>query len=674
IPAALELQSGVVSPAHFTTKGPGLPILLVFLGPLVSGDMFAAAKLVNTLAASLALWAIFKCFGGQLGGRAGLVIAIGVLVNPTFLQATLEAGTDLPALALGFAATAMALGAAGKGRLFLAGALAASAVLTRSNYVFLPFATTVLILRSPSRIRRLLPYLAGFVLPLVSWLTVFYVKTGALPRDTNYLNLAYAIYGSSSPWETFANTAAAYFRSYADVLRLDPLLVAGRLAMNIATRWTLDASTLLPVPLGILGIVGVLLLWQRQKARGFLIAHFSLAYLLLCLAFYSPRFGLYLLPFYLSGVALLMLWTQDASPAEAKEGQWARWSVSKWSGVTIVAILYAGSAFLAARQVATLLAQTPHVVREVAIAFRGTQRPGTRVMARKPHVAYYSGMDYVPLPRARSLTDLVIAAEQARARFVFVSPIEGELRPELAVLMDSGLTVPGLRQVAYRATAPGKGAAMYLVEGALPKEAEQRRAVAQSLIRHPSAASQDGQVAIATELLHAGEYEQVVNLLTSTSALDRDNPDVAGLLSNAYHALGRYNDAARECLRAMRHGEGTAQHYDQLGRIRFRQLRYAEASQCFRTAIEMEPGDVDRRYLLGLAEFEQRHYAIAAREFEAYLALFPQSSEARRMTAISLARSGDRSGALRLLSSALGESDAGASASLRALADSLAAQ
>ncbi|HET9327601.1 MAG TPA: hypothetical protein VFQ05_12585, partial [Candidatus Eisenbacteria bacterium] len=46
IPAALELQSGVVSPAHFTTKGPGLPILLVFLGPLVSGDMFAAAKLV----------------------------------------------------------------------------------------------------------------------------------------------------------------------------------------------------------------------------------------------------------------------------------------------------------------------------------------------------------------------------------------------------------------------------------------------------------------------------------------------------------------------------------------------------------------------------------------------------------------------------------------------------
>jgi cytochrome c-type biogenesis protein CcmH/NrfG len=104
----------------------------------------------------------------------------------------------------------------------------------------------------------------------------------------------------------------------------------------------------------------------------------------------------------------------------------------------------------------------------------------------------------------------------------------------------------------------------------------------------------------------------------------------------------------------MKLGGATAAHYDQLGRIRFQQGRYEEASRNFRESIRMAPGASAALYLLGHSEFRQSHYREAAGSFQAYLVSHPASAEARRFAAVSLARSGRIPDALAILGDSKG--------------------
>jgi Flp pilus assembly protein TadD len=291
-------------------------------------------------------------------------------------------------------------------------------------------------------------------------------------------------------------------------------------------------------------------------------------------------------------------------------------------------------------------------------------------MARKPHVAYYAGKQHVPIPRSSSITDLIRAAHEQGVRYVSVSSTEAVLRPEYAVLTDSGVVLPGLRQVIYRRDRRGPSGAVYAVEATLRNDAEQRRAVAESLGSGGSATSWARHVAAATELLYAREYQQALSHLAAAEKLGPPDADVAALESNAYHGLGAYEDAAQACMRSMTLGGATAAHHDQLGRIRFKQGRFADASRNFRKALEIDPSASEREYLLGLSEWSGGQFAAAAEGFSRYLQATPGDVEARKLGALSLARSGNVVGAMRLIEQARTRGEIG-EADLKALADSL---
>jgi tetratricopeptide (TPR) repeat protein len=650
IPAARDLRRLVIEPTHFTTKGPGYPLILALATPLAGENAFDAAKCVNVLAATIALWGAFQLVAYSLGGYVGLIVLLGLVCNPTFLQATIEAGTDLPALAIALLSTRLAY-TRSKWIVLLAGGLAGFATLTRTIYAFLPAAAAIHLLADPLRRGRLPTYLAGFAIPVGLWLGLFYGYTGSLPRDTNYLNLAYAIHGRNLSWDTFQTTLAPRFSSYWNVLTINPALSLRALGDSVGTHWIDDIRTLLTIPVGVSAVLGLLLLWRPPIVTATLLPSFLLCYLALCTVFYSPRFGLYLLPFYLSGLALLVTrvieWAKRRDVAGGTIQASRAWQTGTW---IVLALLYVHSGVRGATEVAVLLKDAPFEVRDVGLALRERGPGGSRVMARKPHIAYYSDMDYLPLPRTETLTDLVYAANRLGAQYVFVSGIEAALRPEVAVLRDSGLSIPGLRQVLYRRDRAGGGSAVYAVEPATSTKHDQHVAVSEALMTSSGERKWERQIAIALEQLHSGEFEDALQHLAAAERLRPDDPDIAALQSNCYHALGQYEAAAKACMRSMAIGGATATHLDQLGRIRFMQEEYEEASTSFRRALALEPARSECLYLLGLSEFRLRHYSVAADALGAYMRATPRPGvDVVRLTAISMALAGAEEGAMRLL-------------------------
>ena len=153
--------------------------------------------------------------------------------------------------------------------------------------------------------------------------------------------------------------------------------------------------------LGVFALPGLFIVVRgRPHARG-LAVHFALAYAVLAFAFYVPRFFLYLLPFYLTGAIALLV----AAPLP--------WRTPAVARARVALALLAGLAGLVptTRDVRNRLAGAPTETRAAGEWLKQHHLSGA-IFARKPHVAYFAGMDYVALPDAITLGDLF----RARAR------------------------------------------------------------------------------------------------------------------------------------------------------------------------------------------------------------------------------------------------------------------
>src|SRR5262249_59999776 len=73
-------------------------------------------------------------------------------------------------------------------------------------------------------------------------------------------------------------------------------------------------------------------------------------------------------------------------------------------------------------------------------------------------------MGYVPLPYADEFTDFLIQARATHARYLFVSQTEAGLMPQLSMLADAGVSLPGLPQIEHRVLREGHSLAIYRIE------------------------------------------------------------------------------------------------------------------------------------------------------------------------------------------------------------------
>jgi tetratricopeptide (TPR) repeat protein len=436
------IQHGHLDPARYGVIGPGYELALAAIG-LVVRNLFLAAGLLSAISISLALLGWAALLRRRADARTALGAALFIATNATFFRYGTSVTTDAFALAMQAAALHVLLARPGLRAAAGAGVLAALAFLTRYNAgVLLPAGLLAIAAGGALQERRgraALLFAAGFLLPVLPWVIYSFTRGTGVTFQLHH-NIAYEVFARAQgiPWDTYQRTLQPQFHSLADVIARDPGAVASRMLFNLYDHLRLDAVSLLGWPLALCAVLGLALgladgtlrrLWPLAPA-------WALLFLALVPAFYSERYSLALLPFYATAAAWLFASPRFALVLQRGPRTWLK---------PALALLPLASALAATVQLqARVLDQLPVEVLDAAQTLRALARPGDRVIARKAHVAFYSGVESAPFPFVGTLPDLADYARAQGARWLYFSWPEAETRPEFWYLLDTTAVIPGL--------------------------------------------------------------------------------------------------------------------------------------------------------------------------------------------------------------------------------------
>lgn len=641
VPAAQELMSGHIDLGHYTFKGPGYPLMIAVAARAFGGDAALAARFLSPIAAALAVWAAYLLASVSLGERIGAFTALALIFSPIMVRYAIEAGTDAPAVALMLLSTWLVVARRGLLGMLAAGLLAGYAVLTRSNAVFLlPCAAATLLVRA-RRISSVAIYALGAAIPMVAW-TVIASRVGPSPPDRNYLNVAWELYGRGVPWDTFQVTIGKQFHSMRDVFMFSPLRAITHVAWNLVYFRVRDWGELVTPLLGVFAFPGVVLMARNPTARAWSV-HAAACGVVLAAVFYNPRFGMYLLPFYLASAGLALTWCAfrlNSLPMQSKFR-----SLRALAVPVVGALALGGSGTVATTSAVNMLENAPHETRIAGQELRSLGLSGQSIVARKPHVAYYASMKYVAFPDDIPLWRFPAWARSTGAQYLFFSGVEQVMRPNFAVLAESALALPGFEQVLWQRVDPTRFYAVYrLTEPASDSAAfaaRYRDALYVYDRHHPQIESK---LYVAVQLLELGLPADALARLDNIGVAGDRDPAVQRYRSIALVGVGQWSEAAQACSKSMALGGPTAWHWGQLGRIGMHEGKLAAAEKCFENAVSLEPASVSYLEQLGLSRIAQRNFAGAAGTFEACLRLSPNDLRLRReaMGAWQLAGNGSR--------------------------------
>ena len=436
---ARAIQHGVLDPSRYGVVGPGYEVALAIAGALV-GDLLRAAELLSVLAmtAGLLLW--HRLLARRTDPRLALGAVLFMAVNATFIRYGYSATTDALAFALQAAALYLLLVRGGWRGALAAGLVSALAFLTRYNAGTLLPAGLLAILAGGTRHRDLrraaLLFAAGFALPVLPWVLWSLAQGGRFASQLHH-NIAYDVFARARgiAWDDYQRTMQPEFQSLWDVVGRDPVAVLRREAFNVYDHLRRDFTDLLGAPVAVCVAIGAsLALVDGTLRRAWAIwAAAGLLFLSLVPVFYSERYSLPLLPAYAALAAAAFASPRFAYPVGRV-----------WLKPFLIAIPLALTVPATQRYLARALEQLPVEVLDVAKTLRERARPGDRVVARKPHLAYHAGIQAAPFPFADSLGQLADDARRARARWLYFSWPEAEMRPQFDYLLDTAAAVPGL--------------------------------------------------------------------------------------------------------------------------------------------------------------------------------------------------------------------------------------
>jgi hypothetical protein len=448
VPVAKALLAGKLVLDNF--RGPGYEIALALFRLLI-GDFFKAGMILSVCSAGITLLMLYGVVKRTFDPDTALLVAAGTAILPAFFSLGYTAGTDMFFVMLAFSVLYLIIRSdfTHSWFLLLAGVLSGYTYLTRYNgiAIILAAGTSILWLCDPSvpwkqRIRSACVFLSGAAVTIVPFSLYTHHVTGRFSYNDNFLNVAYEVYGRGRiQWDDYWQAIAPHFRSYADVMAYDPMKFLQHIGLNVFRYGWNDLTMLVPWPVGLGAVVGGTAMVQsgltRKQAAVLLFA--VLSFLVLLPVFYTERFALLLLPFVVLFFARFLQWRAFRGVPERGH---------RYAATAVALGVAAWACFLCVDGTRFDIATEPVEILKVRDAFSGltTDNPrGTSISARKPHIAHYLDLEYVPFPYVSSEADLVTALRQAKADYVYISTYEIVTRPELKDLLNSTKDHQGLR-------------------------------------------------------------------------------------------------------------------------------------------------------------------------------------------------------------------------------------
>ena len=363
--------------------------------------------------------------------------------------------------------------------------------------------------------------------------------------------------------------------------------------MNIPAHLARDASELLGLPVAALcalGAIGVLSALRARVPRaaaergeathrdvarsgerasatflrvlGPVWLHGVLLFAALVPVFYSDRYSLPLIPIYLAFAGSL------AAPAPGVLRVIPR-------AIRAIALAAAGAWLIAwcVSYQRSVLEVAPIETRDAGRALAKISAPGERIVSRKGHVGYYSGLTVVPFPRFQTLRELADFSRERGAGYLYFSWYEALLRQEFAYLLDTTASVPGLTALHVTTRNPG---VTYRIGPAFGED--------------PAWLHDDAR-------LRVHRARALVQVLPDSLAWTHRLVLAADALSE-----GRLGDALREAEWASRARPAEAFAWTLQGEALRQMQRLPEARIAFGRALELDPRDEQARIGIGLTE------------------------------------------------------------------------
>jgi tetratricopeptide (TPR) repeat protein len=394
----------------------------------------------------------------------------------------------------------------------------------------------------------------------------------------------------------------------------------------------LDLTQLVPLWIGAFSLLGLVLGMPGLRNRAVLAVHLGLSYLSVSLVFYDARFALYALPFYAMVAMALLL--------EVPVPGLAKFAAASRVRLAFAAVVVLASGALAVHLESSALRNAPRQIHDAAQKIRATGIHG-RVIARKPHVAWFAGTSYVPLPAGSSLTDLLALGRAEGAAFLYFSAMEIQARPDLEFLAEPDVRLPGLESFASARLDSAHFYTLYRLTGEVPSPSEIDSALVHVLTarvaRRPSYIA--ARNVLAGHLLRLNRFAEALVQAESTVVLAPDDAAAWGILSAAAWRTGDLEHAAQAGDRALALGH-TWWIELQMGKIRTEQRRFDDALAHFERALAENPASLDVLLALGQARLLSGDPEGARDELKRALMLAPNDASLRAQCAGLLRQAG----------------------------------
>jgi hypothetical protein len=449
VPEATRFLAG--GPLAVDYHPPLYPIVLavVYSG---LGDWLRAGLVISLLSGFVALFASFRLFDLAHGRGAGVGAVVGLLLSLPFLTFSLLTTADAFFLALAISAPALFASAELRNRRrhwFWGGLVVGLATLTRTNGAVL-----LLLLLGAGRSKRrpggaLALAGAGVAVPLLLWLAVAVWTGSPLVPQSNYENLALTYYsaGDRTSGDAIAK-ATADMDSAWDVISRNPRRIARIYVRDLTSNvQRLFVPDLLPFPLAVLAFPGLCALVVVHVPRyGWVLpATLGAMFLLLNFKAWETRYYLLFVPFMGAGIGLAVAYLRSQAVRTNR-----RRALAAILGISLaLATLQTGVSLRRGWWDLSMDAQDAARL----LAAWGAP-PGSVVIARKPHICFYSGLECGAFPNVARLEELRASIEESAQKwprdakvFLFFGFAEKALRPTLARPLHGWAQVPWLHRV-----------------------------------------------------------------------------------------------------------------------------------------------------------------------------------------------------------------------------------
>ena len=421
---------------------PLYPLALAGLRQLVGDWQLAgvALSVVSGMAVLIVSWLLFYDLGGAATAWGGVLTLVG---SGVFVQFCATASTDVPFLALFMGSCLCANRALGSGSPWLwraCGLLVGLAIGTRANGVSL-----VLLLLVPfaapapwrCRLEGALHVATGLAVPIVG-LALYALATGSnVWPARSHLNLAMTYFAGGDRTSTEAmDEVAGRFGGVADVLLHDPVALARTYLYDLFGVLSRGLTKIVEPPLYFLFLPGLLLLMGTRIGAGLivLLALAGAQLLLVNFKAFQPRFYLFLVP--IMGAAVGELGRRFLR---------ADWPPERRQAILVLfGLMLLTAAVLAPTQAHRTFLDEGDELAEVVPAVETTIPHGSTVIARKPHLAFYTGSEWIYLPNLpglEELYDFLRRQQFTQPAYLFFGRAEQRYRPQY-LRLQSTATVP----------------------------------------------------------------------------------------------------------------------------------------------------------------------------------------------------------------------------------------